>query len=325
MQHQLSFAAAEFSKKKKQTRRERFLNEMDQVVPWAEFVAIVQPYYPKGERGRPPIGLERMLRVYFLQQWYSLSDEAIEDAIYDSHAMSSFAGISVGHDPVPDSTTLLNFRHLLEKHELTKQIFERLNVLLAEMELLMKEGTMVDATIIAAPSSTKNAKGERDAEMHQTKKGNQWYFGMKAHIGADVDSGLVHSVSATAANVADVAQAHTLLHGQEKEAYADAGYQGVEKRDEITERHPDVEWHVAAKRGKINAMPEGLLKDLAKGMEKAKARVRAAVEHPFHVLKNLFGYRKVRYCGLAKNYAHLYSLFALVNLFLARHCILAAR
>lgn len=325
MEHQPSFAEMEFSRKKKQTRREKFLDEMDQVVPWKRLAEIVEPVYPKGERGRPPIGLERMLRVYFLQQWYALSDEAIEDAIYDSHAMSRFARITVGAQPVPDATTLLKFRHLLEEHHLTQRMFERVNEELAKMELLMKVGSMVDATIISAPSSTKNVKGERDPEMHQTRKGEQWYFGMKAHIGADVDSGLVHTLRATAANVSDIAEVHGLLHGQEEEVYADAGYQGVEKRAEIQQKHPKVMWHVAVRRGKITALPEGTLKELAKGLERTKARVRAFVEHPFHVLKNLFGYRKVRYRGLAKNQAHLYTLFTLVNLFLARRCIQAAR
>jgi transposase, IS5 family len=210
---------------------------------------------------------------------------------------------------------------LLEAHDLTRRLFEEVGALLEERKLLMKEGTIVDATIIAAPCSTKNARKERDPEMHQTKKGHQWHYGMKAHIGVDAQSGLVHGVSGTAANVADIAQTHALLHGREKEVYADAGYLGVEKREEIAARAAGVEWHVAAKRGKVKAMAEGLLKELTMQLERAKARVRARVEHPFHLIKNLFKHRKVRYRGLAKNTAQLYSLFALANLLIARRAL----
>jgi transposase, IS5 family len=322
MKQQMSFAQSEYAGKKKVTRRARFLGEMERVVPWARLCAVIAPHYPEGRRGRPPIGMERMLRIYFLQQWYSLADEALEDALYDSQAMRTFAGIDLSVEAVPDATTLLNFRHLLEAHDLTRRIFGEVSALLSERKLLMREGTIVDATIIAAPSSTKNARKERDPQMHQTKKGNQWYFGMKAHIGVDAQSGLVHSVSGTAANVADIAQTHALLHGQEKQAYADAGYLGVEKREEIATSSPDVEWHVAAKRGKVKAMAEGLLKELTVRLERVKAQVRARVEHPFHILKNLFRHRKTRYRGLAKNTAQLHSLFALANLFIARRPLL---
>ncbi len=324
MERQASFAGTEYAGKKKTTRREKFLGEMEQVVPWARLVTLLEPHYPKGERGRRPVGLERMLRLYFLQQWYALADEALEDALYDSHAMRNFAGIDLGCDAVPDATTVLNFRHLLERHHLSEQIFAEVSVLLSERKLLMREGTIVDATILAAPSSTKNAARARDPEMHQAKKGNQWYFGMKAHIGADAQSGLVHSMSTTAANVSDVAQAHAVMHGEEKSGHADAGYQGIEKRAEIQAKCPEVDWHIAAKRGKIRAMSEGLLKQLHQGLEKAKAQVRAYVEHPFHILKNLFGYRKVRYRGLAKNTAQLYTLFALANLVIAKRSLLAS-
>lgn len=320
----MSFAQCEYAMKRKVTRRERFLDGMEQVVPWERLVGVIEPHYPKGERGRPPVGVERMLRVYFLQQWYGLADEAIEDAIYDSQAMRTFAGIDLSVESVPDATTLLNFRHLLEEHDLTRRLFAEVGALLEERELLMKEGTIVDATIIGAPSSTKNARKERDPEMHQTKKGNQWYFGMKAHIGVDAKSGLVHRVSGTAANVADVAQSHELLHGQEKEVYADAGYIGIEKRPEIVAEHAGVEWHVAAKRGKVKALSEGLVKEWTMRLEKAKAQVRARVEHPFHIIKNLFKHRKVRYRGLAKNTAQLYSLFALANLVIARRALMGA-
>ena len=324
MNQQMSFAHAEYAGKKKTTRRERFLAEMEKVVPWTRLVSVVEPHYPAGKRGRPPIGIERMLRIYFLQQWYALADEALEDAIYDSQAMRTFAGIDLSVEAVPDATTLLNFRHLLEAHDLTRKIFAEVAALLSEKKLLMREGTIVDATIIAAPSSTKNKARERDPEMHQVKKGNEWHFGMKAHIGVDSKSGLVHSVSGTAANTADITQAHALLHGEETSAHADAGYLGVEKRAEIASRHSSIQWHVAAKRSKVKALPEGRFKEITLLYERAKAQVRARVEHPFHIVKNLFRHRKTRYRGLSKNTAQLQSLFALANLFLARRSLLAA-
>ena len=298
--------------KQKVTRRERFLGEMDQAVPWARLVALIEPFYPSGKRGRPPLGVNLMLRVYFLQQWYALADEALEDAIHDSRAMRAF----IGGDTVPDATTLLGFRHRLEEHGLTQKLFAEINAVLSERGAFLREGTIVDATIIAAAPSTKNQAKERDPEMHQTKKGNAWHFGMKAHIGVDLGTGLVHTVVGTAANVADVAQAHALLHGQEKLGLGDAGYQGVEKRPEMVARLRHVRWIVAAKRGKIKAMVEGKLKELTLAVEKTKAQMRALVEHPFHVLKNLFGHRKARYRGLAKNTAQLHTLFALANLVL---------
>ena len=324
MKQQMSFAQSEYDGKKKVTKRERFLGEMERVVPWARLCAVIEPHYPAGLRGRPPMGIERMLRIYFLQQWYALADEALEDALYDSHAMRTFAGIDLSVEAVPDATTLLKFRHLLEAHDLARQIFGEVSAMLAERKLLMREGTIVDATIIAAPSSTRNARKERDPQMHQTKKGNQWHFAMKAHIGVDAQSGLVHSVNGTAANVADIVQTHALLHGHEKQAYADAGYLGVEKREEIAAAAPGAEWHVAAKRGKVKAMADGLLKELTVQLERVKAQVRARVEHPFHILKNIFRHRKARYRGLTKNTAQLHSLFALVNLFLARRLLLTS-
>lgn len=323
MQRQPSFADAEFAGKKKITRREKFLGEMDRLVPWSRLVALIEPFYPDGKRGRPPIGIERMLRIYFLQQWYALSDEGLEDTIYDSQAMRIFVGINLGAESVPDATTLLKFRHLLEEHKLTKAIFEEVKTMLTEQNIFMKEGTIVDATIIAAAPSTKNKQKERDPEMHQTKKGNQYYFGMKAHIGADMDSGVVHSVVATAANVADITQSEHLLHGEEKAGFFDAGYTGVQKREEIAAKYPHVQFHVALKRGKIKAMAEGKLKEAIQALEKVKAQVRAFVEHPFHVIKNLFGYRKARYRGLAKNEAQLHVLFALSNLVIVKRRLLA--
>jgi len=313
MTHQPSFSQAEFATKKKITRREKFLAGMEEVIPWARLLAVIEPHYPKGKRGRPPVGLERMLRVYFLQQWYGLADEALEDALYDSQALQQFARIDLSAEGVPDATTLLNFRHLLEMHDLCKGLFSAINADLTARGLLLREGTLVDATLIAAPPSTKNKEKQRDPEMHQTKKGNQWYFGMKAHIGADRDSKLVHTVVVTAANVADITKTAELLHGQEKQVHADAGYTGVEKRAEIVALERKIDWQIAGKRGAIKAMAEGAEKAAIQAAEKAKASVRAFVEHPFHIVKNLFGHRKVRYRGLAKNGHQLYTLFGLAN------------
>jgi len=320
MRRQGSFSQAEYAGKKKRTRRDKFLAEMEMVVPWTRLVDRLAPLYPKGERGRPPIGLERMLRLYFLQQWYGLADEALEDALYDSQALRGFAGIELNCDPVPDATTVLHFRHWLEKHELTKSLFDEVSALLAERGLLMRQGTIVDATIIAAPSSTKNKEKARDPEMHQTKKGNQWYFGMKAHLGVDAASRLVHTLIGTAANEADINQMAALLHGEEKAVFADAGYTGVAKRPELADRA--LSWNIAIKRHIIKALPSPL-RDLAAAEEKAKAQVRAWVEHPFHIIKDRFHYRKVRYRGLRKNTAQLYSLFALANLVVAKKPLLA--
>ncbi|MEQ1949741.1 MAG: IS5 family transposase [Bryobacteraceae bacterium] len=313
MTHQPSFSQAEFADKKKITRREKFLARMEALIAWAKLLAVIEPFYPKGERGRPPIGLERMLRVYFLQQWYGLADEALEDALYDSQALQGFARIDLAAQGVPDATTLLKFRRLLETHDLCKGIFAAINADLTARGLLLREGTLVDATLIAAPSSTKNQEQKRDPEMHQTKKGNQWHFGMKAHIGADRDSKLVHTVIVTAANVADVTKTSELLHGQEKQVHADAGYTGVEKRAEIVALNRPIDWQVARKRGQLKAMVEGAEKEALKAVEKAKASVRAFVEHPFHILKNIFRHRKVRYRGLARNGHQLYTLFGLAN------------
>ena len=322
---QISFSEAEYARKKKVTRRERFLAEMEQLVPWTQLIeALERQYYPKsrhGGAGRPPVGLERMLRMYFLQQWYALADEALEDALYDSQALRAFVGIDLSRESVPDATTLLKFRHLLEREGLTKTIFETINAQLTDRGLLLHEGTLMDATLLAAPSSTKNKDKARDPAMHQTRKGKQWYFGMKAHIGADANSGLVHTVVGTAANVSDISQAERLLHGQEKRAFGDAGYIGVDKRDELKGR--PIAWWIAERRGKLKAMAEGVLKDLRTEMETIKAQIRSRVEHPFHVVKNLFGHRKVRYRGLEKNEAQLFTLFGLANLVLAKRQLLS--
>lgn len=317
MKHQTTFAHAEFTAKKKSTRRERFLARMEEVIPWAQLLAVIAPHYPKGTRGRPPIGLERMLRVYFLQQWYALADEALEDALYDSQALQRFARIELEAEGVPDATTLLKFRRLLETHDLCKALFTAINADRAARGLLLREGTLVDATLIAAPCSTKNEKRARDPQMHQTKKGNQWYFGMKAHIGADRDSKLVHTVAVTAANVADITQTAQLLHGDETQVHADAGYTGVEKRPEIVALTRPLDWQIACKRGLIKALAEGAQKEAIKAVEHAKAAVRAFVEHPFLIVKNLFGHRKTRYRGLAKNGHQLHALFGLANVVIA--------
>jgi IS5 family transposase len=318
---QTSFSDLEYAAKTRVTRRDRFLGEIDAVTPWSALVARIEPRYPKGEgRGRPPIGLERMLRMYIAQQCFGLSDEGIEDAIYDSQAIRKFVGIDLGRENAPDATTLLKFRRLLEEHKLTQAIFQAINEHLGARGLLLREGSVVDATIIAAPSSTKNKTGTRDPEMHQTKKGNEWHFGMKAHIGADADSGLVHTVVGTAANVNDVTQGHALLHGKESGVIADAGYQGAHKRPEAT----GVTWHVAMRPGKRKTLdvstPVGQAQE---ALEKLKASIRAKVEHPFHIVKNIFGLKKVRYRGLAKNTAQLHTLFALANLLVAKRQLLA--
>jgi len=282
---QISFSQMEFAGTKRTTRREVFLGEMEQVMPWSEVLGVIEPHYPKGKRGRPPVGLERMLRVYLVQQWYNLSDEGAEDEITDSQALRGFVGIDLSRESAPDATTLLQFRHLLEKHELTKQVFEAINGKLSAAGLMMREGTIADATMLAAPPSVKNEAQARDPEMHQTKKGNQWYFGMKAHIGVDAESGLVHTVVGTAANVADVTQTGEVLHGEEKTVYLDAGYTGVEKREELKDR--DIDWQVAMKRGKLKAVPEdSILGQLLRKLESVKASIRSKVEHPFPIVKN---------------------------------------
>jgi len=314
---QASFSDLEYAAKKRVTRRDRFLSEIEAVTPWLALVAEIEPFYPKGEgRGRPPIGVHRMLRMYIAQQCFGLSDEGIEDAIYDSQAIRGFIGIDLNRETAPDATTLLKFRRLLEENNLTERIFTAINTVLAAKGLLLKEGTVVDATIIEAPSSTKNKDGTSDSEMHQTKKGNQWHFGMKAHIGVDADSGLTHTLVTTAANVSDITQAHALLHGDETRAFGDAGYQGVERRQE--NEKSAVTWHVALRPGKRRTLPDTKTGRLREQLEKLKASVRAKVEHPFHVVKNIFGHKKARYRGLAKNTAQLHTLFGLANLMIAK-------
>lgn len=319
---QASFSDLEYAAKKKVTRRDRFLGEINAVTPWAALVAEVEPFYPKGAgRGRPPVGVERMLRMYIAQPCFGLSDEGIEDAIYDSQAIRAFVGIDLSRESAPDATTLLKFRRLLEAHQLTERIFAAINTLLAVKGLILKEGTVVDATIIAAPASTKHQSGERDPEMHQTKKGNQWHFGMKAHMGVEAGCGITHTWVTTPANAADITQAHALLHGEEQLAFGDAGYQGVEQREE--NRGATVTWHVALRPGKRRALPDTALGRLDEPIEQAKASVRAKVEHPFHIVKNILGLKKVRYRGLAKNTAQLFTLFGLANLLIAKRYLFA--
>ena len=321
MNRQVSFSDMEYATKKKVTRRDRFLAEIQAIIPWSMLIAEIEPFYPKtGKRGRQPLGVERMLRMYIAQQCFGLSDEGIEDAIYDSQAIRKFVGIDLSCESAPDATTLLKFRHFLEDHTLTERIFVTINDFLAQQGLLLREGTVVDATIISAPSSTKNREGRRDPAMHQTKKGNQWYFGMKAHIGVDAVSGVVHTVVTTPANVGDVTQAHALLHGKEREAFGDGGYQGVEKRSESEQAN--AQWHVAMRPGKRRMLPDTQDGRLAEKLEHLKSSVRAKVEHPFHIIKNLFGLKKVRYRGQAKNKAQLLTLFGLANLLIAKRRLL---
>ena len=315
---QISFGDAEYAGKRKQTRREIFLAEMEQVVPWKSLLSLIEPFYPIAGRGRHPYPLETMLRVHLMQNWFGLSDPAMEEALYEITPMRGFARLSLT-EPIPDETTILNFRHLLESNELAPEILSRINAYLGRKGLLLKRGSIVDATIIAAPSSTKNAEGERDPEMHQTTKGNQWHFGMKAHIGVDADSGLVHTVTTTAANEADVEQVDQLLHGKEEVVHADAGYAGAPTRVE----REDLRWEIAAKRGRIKAMKDGRKKRALERIEKRKASLRAKVEHPFRVIKRQFGLIKVRFRGLAKNTAHVITLFALSNLWMVRRRLLA--
>ena len=321
----MSLGERGFERKTKRTRKREFLDEMNLVVPWAELMSLIAPHAPQPgtKGGRPPFAVETMLRIHFMQQWFNLSDPAMEEALYDTPMFREFAGLDIGEDHLPDESTILRFRHLLEAHQLSIQILATVNATLSAKGLLLREGTVVDATLIAAPSSTKNSRSKRDPEMHQTRKGNQWHFGMKAHAGVDADSGLVHTVTATAANAHDITQAHALLHGQESDVFADSGYRGVQKREEILTRHPDVNWHIAMMPGKRKA----LKKDTAMGamldkLEQTKARIRAKVEHPFRVIKRQFGYTKVKYRGLAKNTANLLTLFALSNLWMVRKRLL---
>jgi IS5 family transposase len=315
MEKQQSFASAAWSGKGKVTRRERFLAEMDAVIPWSTLVGLIEPHYPNTGKGRPPHELERMLRIYFLQQWFDLSDPQAEDAIYDSESMRRFARVELGDDKVPDETTILRFRHLLEKHRLTEAIFAAVNELLQEKRLTLRAGTIVDATIIAAPSSTKNATGTRDPEMKQTRKGKSWHFGMKLHIGTD-RRGIVHSVTATHAAASDLHQLPDLLHGEERALYGDQAYWKQADREAFEAR---------GVRYRVNRRAPGGNKNLSKRwrrINRARSRTRACCEHPFRVVKQLWGFTKTRYRGIAKNLARAQTMFALANLYAVRHQLL---
>jgi transposase, IS5 family len=310
---QPSFTDVEYGNRRRISRREQFLEQMDATIPWDRWVAVIEPFYYQqapGKKGRKAKPVETMLRMYLLQAWFSLSDEGVEDAIYDSYAMRRFMGLDFGTEQVPDATTLLHFRHLLEKHELGARLLAAQQEIFEAKGWMMRGGSIIDATIIAAPSSTQNATGERDPEMHQTKKGHQWYFGMKAHIGVDAGTGYVHSVSATAANVHDLDESVNLVRDDDEVVYADAGYQGVQRRREVAENEhlSGVEWRVAARKGWLKTMPEH-----DRHLESRKASVRAKVEHPFLIIKRDFGFIKTRYRGIAKNLNQLQVLFASAN------------
>ena len=313
---QQTFSDYEYSNRKRKTKREEFLEIMDEIIPWDEWISVIVPYYPSGKRGRPPIGIEIKLRMYLLQVWFNLSDEGTEDAIYDSYAMRKFVGINFLEEDVPDATTLLKFRRLLEKHGLNKIFFEAINRVMVETGHMLKGGSVVDATIINAPSSTKNAQKQRDPEMHQTKKGSEWRFGMKCHIGVDAFSGLVHTIEVTPANVHDITVASKLIREDDDVVYGDSGYLGLEKREEIVSDE-----HLSVIEYRINRRPSSLQKvsensiDWDRVIEHLKSSVRCKVEHPFRIIKCLFGYRKVAYKGLAKNENRLYMLFASANLY----------
>ncbi len=319
---QLTFGDAEGLGKRKQTRREIFLAEMEQVVPWQQLLGLIAPHYPvSGRPGRQPYALATMLRIHLLQQWYALSDPAMEEALHEIPTLRRFAQLG-GLDDIPDETTILNFRRLLETHGLAGRMLEAVNAHLARKGQSLRSGTIVDATLIAAPSSTKNADHARAPERHQTRKGNQWYFGMKAHIGVDEFSGLVHHVHCTAANVADVTVMHTLLHGKEDSVFGDSGYTGADKREELQDC--EAAFFIAARPSTIQAIGNNRERAQEQRWERFKASVRAKVEHPFRVIKRQFGYTKVRYRGLAKNTAQVLTLFALSNLWMKRKQLLPA-
>ena len=316
MGEQRTFASVAWTQKGKVTRRERFLAEMDAVIPWALLIALIEPHYPKAGRGRQPLGLEKMLRIYFLQQWFNLSDPQAEDAIYDSESMRRFARVELSEDVVPDETTILRFRHLLEEHRLTGKIFDAIRDLLTEKRLLLKAGTIVDATIIAAPSSTKNATKSRDPEMKQTRKGNAWHFGMKLHVGTD-RKGRVHSVTGTHAATADITEMPNLLHGDERVVHGDQAYWKEADRQAFEAR---------GVRYRVNRRPRsrGDLSERWRAINRARSRTRARGEHAFHVVKRLWGFTKVRYRGLAKNLARAQTMFALANLYMVRRQLIPA-
>ena len=315
---QLTFSATGFERYGKTTRRAAFLSEMERVVPWADMCGLIAPCYPKPGNERPPYGLERMLRIYFLQQWFNLSDPGVEEALYDSAAMRDFAGIDLGREAAPDETTICRFRHLLEAHDLGRRLFEEAHRHLEVNGLKVSTGTIVDATIIHAPSSTKNASKTRDPEMHQTRKGNQWYFGMKAHIGVDSKTKIIHSAAATAANVADCHLLPDLLHGEETRVWGDQAYRG--QRNVIVEHAPGAQDFTNRR-----YRQKGVVNENERAKNRTKSKVRAKVEHAFFVIKQIFGFARVRYRGLDKNAHRLFVTCALANLYMARRHLLRAR
>lgn len=316
---QMTFSDYEYSLRKRKTKREEFLEIMDEIIPWEEWVAFVRPYYPEGRRGRPTKGIEKMLRMYLLQVWFNLSDEGVEDAIYDSYAFRKFMKIDFAEEQVPDATTLLKFRHLLERNHLGEAFFAAIRRVMDESGHIMHGGTIVDATIIEAPSSTKNAEKQRDPEMHQTKKGNTWHFGMKCHIGVDAGSGLIHTVTATPANTADITEAHKLLREDDEFVYGDNGYAGIAKRDEIknNEKFRKIDFRINRRPKSLPKLPDGMI-DWEREIEHQKSAVRCKIEHVFRILKDTFHFRKVRYKGLAKNIHKLNVLFACANLLMVK-------
>ena len=315
MARQITFATSGFERYAKTTRRAAFLAEMEEIVPWARLCALIEPYYPKAGNGRPPLPLERMLRIHFLQHWFNLSDPAAEEALYESPSLRAFAGVDLGAEPAPDETTICRFRHLLEAHDLSARLFEDVLVHLEAKGVKIAAGTIVDATLIAAPSSTKNKDRARDPEMHQTKKGNQWYFGMKAHVGIDSKTKVIHAVAATPANVHDGTVIGDLLHGEETRVWGDSAYQG--KRDAIREHAPNAR-DFTNRRCRF----KGRVDEVEKARNTTKSRVRARVEHAIGVIKRIFGFVKVRYRGLAKNASRLFVACALANLYTVRRRLL---
>jgi IS5 family transposase len=316
-QQTLAMAADQgFERHRKPTRRDQFLETMNRVVPWDALCAVVEPYYPKKGNGRPPIGLERMLRIHFLQHWFNLADLACEEALYDSVSLRRFAGIDLGSEPVPDATTLLKFRRLLEQHKLAERLFAEVGRVLQGSGMTLKTGTIVDATIIAAPSSTKNADRQRDPEMHQTRKGQQWYFGMKLHIGVDSQSGLAHSAMVTPANIHDKHPLPHLLHGQERRVYGDSAY--ASQKELIQGKAPKAKDFTNERIRRAGQVDEG-----KRAKNRNKSKVRARVDHVFAVVKRLWGFTKVRYRGLAKNADRAFTALALANIYLARHRLMA--
>ncbi len=313
---QETFTDMEYSFRRKKTRREEFLEIMDEIIPWDEWVSVIEPYYPQGKRGRPPIGIEKMLRMYLLQIWFNLSDPATEDAIYDSYAMRKFTEIDFMTEAVPDETTLCKFRHLLEKNDLNKLFFDAINRVMVQTGHMMKGGTIVDATIINAPSSTKNAQKARDPEMHQTKKGNEWRFGMKCYIGVDAGSGPVHTMTVTAANEHDITETAKLLREDDRVVYGDSGYLGVQKRPEITsnEHFSKIDFRIDRRPSSLPQVSDNTI-DWERYIKKRKSSVRCKVEHAFRIIKCQFGFRKVVYKGLRKNENRLYAMFACANLY----------